>query len=82
MLRVILFFAASAAILPLSWRSLKDLRTHGFYRFFAFELLLGLILLNAPSVVARPVLVRQLVSYRCWEPFPSGWRSKASGCCA
>jgi hypothetical protein len=48
MLRAILFFAASAAILLLSWRSLKDVRTHGFYRFFAFELMLGLILWNAP----------------------------------
>jgi len=48
MLRILLFFAASAAILPLSWRPLKDVRTHGFYRFFAFELLLGLILWNAP----------------------------------
>src|SRR5271157_287414 len=63
MLRVIIFFSASAAILPLSWRSLKDVRTHGFYRFFAFELLLGLILWNAPLWWRDPFSWRQLASY-------------------
>lgn len=63
MLRAILFFVASAAILPLSWRSLKDAHTHGFYRFFAFELLLGLILWNAPWWWRDPFSGRQLASY-------------------
>ncbi|MGP8173069.1 MAG: methyltransferase family protein [Terracidiphilus sp.] len=63
MLRVALFFAASAAILPVSWRSLRDWRTHGFYRFFAFELLLALILLNAPLWWRDPFSWRQLASY-------------------
>ena len=63
MLRVALFFAASAAILPLSWRSLRDLRTHGFYRFFAFELLLALILLNAPMWFRNPLSARQLTAW-------------------
>jgi protein-S-isoprenylcysteine O-methyltransferase Ste14 len=63
MLRAIIFFAASAALLPLSWRSLKDIRTHGFYRFFAFELLLGLILWNAPLWWRDPFSWRQLASY-------------------
>jgi protein-S-isoprenylcysteine O-methyltransferase Ste14 len=63
MLRVALFFAASVAILPLSWRSLKDARTHGFYRFFAFELLSGLILWNVPWWWRDPFSGRQLASY-------------------
>jgi protein-S-isoprenylcysteine O-methyltransferase Ste14 len=63
MLRTVIFFAASAAILPLSLRSLKDARTHGFYRFFAFELLLALILLNAPMWFRDPFSARQLVSW-------------------
>jgi protein-S-isoprenylcysteine O-methyltransferase Ste14 len=63
MLRAILFFAGSAVILPLSWRSLKDVRTHGFYRFFAFELMLGLILWNAPLWWRDPFSWRQLASY-------------------
>ncbi len=63
MVRVALFIAASVAILPLSWRSLRDMRTHGFYRFFAFELLIALILLNAPLWFRSPLSARQLVSY-------------------
>jgi protein-S-isoprenylcysteine O-methyltransferase Ste14 len=63
MLRTVIFFTASAAILLLSWRSLKDVRTHGFYRFFAFELLLGLILWNAPLWWRDPFCRRQWVSY-------------------
>ena len=63
MLRAILFIVASAAIFPLSWRSLKDERTHGFYRFFAFELLLGLILWNAPLWWHDPFCWRQRISY-------------------
>jgi protein-S-isoprenylcysteine O-methyltransferase Ste14 len=63
MLRLTLFFAASAAILPLSWRSLRDLRTHGFYRFFAFEMLLALILLNTPEWFIDPFSARQLAAW-------------------
>jgi hypothetical protein len=49
MLRVALFVAVSAAIVRLSWRSLSDPRSHGFYRFFAFEHLSALIQRNARS---------------------------------
>ena len=61
--RVIVFLAASAAIAWLSWRPLRDRRSHGFYRFFAFELLTGLILLNAPVWFRDPLSARQLVSW-------------------
>jgi len=63
MLRVALFFVASAAILPVSWRPLRDWRTHGFYRFFAFELLLALILLNAPLWFYDPFSARQWAAW-------------------
>jgi hypothetical protein len=42
----IVFLVFSAGIVLLSWRSLRDRRSHGFYRFFAFEAILALILLN------------------------------------
>ena len=54
-MRVAIFLAASAAIAQLSWRSLKDWRSHGFYRFFAFELLAALILLNIPAWFRDPL---------------------------
>lgn len=63
LLRVAIFFVASAAIIQLSWRSLSDLRAHGFYRFFAFELLCVLILLNVPVWFRDPLSARQLVSW-------------------
>ncbi len=63
MFRLVVFVAASAAILVVSWRSLRDLRAHGFYRFFAFELLLTLILLNLPVWFRDPLSVRQWISY-------------------
>ena len=63
MVRVTIFFAVSAAIIGLSWRSLRDFRAHGFYRFFAFELLLALILLNVPMWFHHPLSPRQLVSW-------------------
>jgi protein-S-isoprenylcysteine O-methyltransferase Ste14 len=63
LVRVAIFCAASAAIILMSWRPLRDLRSHGFYRFFAFELLAALILLNVPVWFRDPLSARQLVSW-------------------
>ena len=63
LVRVAIFFAASGAIILLSWRPLRDLRSHGFYRFFAFELLSALVLLNVPVWFRDPLSARQLVSW-------------------
>lgn len=63
MLRIAIFFAASAAIIQLSRRSLRNVRSHGFYRFFAFELLSALILLNVPMWFRDPLSACQLVSW-------------------
>lgn len=62
-MRLAIFFAASAAIILLSWRSLRAVRSHGFYRFFAVELLSALILLNVPLWFRDPLSGRQLVSW-------------------
>ena len=62
-MRIAIFLAASAAIIQLSWRPLRDWRSHGFYRFFAFELLSALILLNVPMWFRDPFSARQLVSW-------------------
>ncbi len=63
MLRFALFLAASAGIVRLSWRSLREPRSHGFYRFFAFEMLAALILWNAPLWFREPFSVRQWLSW-------------------
>jgi len=63
MIGIALFLAASLAIVRLSWRSLRCLRAHGFYRFFAFELLAGLIVLNLSIWFRDPWSMRQIASY-------------------
>jgi protein-S-isoprenylcysteine O-methyltransferase Ste14 len=63
MLQTIIFAVLSIPIVLYSWPSLRDRRTHGFYRFFAFECILGLIVLNAPAWFAEPFVPRQIVSW-------------------
>ncbi len=66
MLRVILFVSLSAVLANVSRASLKNTRSHGFYRFFAWECILGLFFLNFISLqqwFGDPVSVRQLISW-------------------
>ncbi|MDE2292824.1 MAG: isoprenylcysteine carboxylmethyltransferase family protein [Elusimicrobia bacterium] len=42
------FALGTAAALAFSWRSLRHPRSHGFPRFFAFESILALLVLNVP----------------------------------
>ena len=63
MVRVAIFVAVSAAFGLLTPRSFSVPRSHGFYRFFAFELLSGLVLLNAPYWFRDPFSVPQLGSW-------------------
>jgi protein-S-isoprenylcysteine O-methyltransferase Ste14 len=63
MVRIVLFGLASLVLLPLSLRSLRQVRAHGFSRFFAFELLLALILFNAPLWLRDPFSFRQWAAW-------------------
>ncbi len=63
MARIAIFVAASAAVTLLSRRPLRAPRSHGFFRFFAFEFLIGLVLWNAPSWFVEPFSARQIVSW-------------------
>ena len=54
--------------LPLIWvsrRSMRNVRVHGFYRFFVFEGIVALGLLNGPHWFDRPLSLRQLISVIC-----------------
>jgi protein-S-isoprenylcysteine O-methyltransferase Ste14 len=62
-LKVLAFFVASAGILWLSWSSLRDRRSHGFCRFFAFESILLLILLNLENWFMVPFSAHQIISW-------------------
>jgi protein-S-isoprenylcysteine O-methyltransferase Ste14 len=53
----------TASLVALSWRSFSHPRSHGFFRFFAFEAILLLVVLNAPHWFSRPSAPRQLLSW-------------------
>ena len=66
MLKVILFVGLSAALAYVSRASLKDAGSHGFYRFLAWECILGLFFLNFISLrqwFGDPFSVRQVISW-------------------
>ncbi len=63
MQKVIIFLIVSAAIVFVSWASLRDPHTHGFFRFFAFETLLVLILLNVDYWFRDPFSAIQMISW-------------------
>lgn len=66
MLRVLLFAILSGALAYVSRASLRVPRSHGFYRFFAWECILALFLLNFINLgqwFGDPFSVRQLISW-------------------
>jgi protein-S-isoprenylcysteine O-methyltransferase Ste14 len=63
MIPIGVFAGLSIPILWVSRRSLRHPTSHGFSRFFAFEAILALIVLNAPYWFADPIGPLQLVSW-------------------
>ena len=63
MIRAIIFIAISAGITLFSFRWLGDRHAHGFYRYFAFEFILALILVNSPYWFLDPFSTLQIVSW-------------------
>jgi protein-S-isoprenylcysteine O-methyltransferase Ste14 len=63
MTRVILFVCISAFLLYVSRHALRDVRSHGFYRFFAWEAIAAQILLAVPFWFRDPFSILQLCSW-------------------
>jgi protein-S-isoprenylcysteine O-methyltransferase Ste14 len=61
--KMMVFIVASAGITWVSWPSLRDFRSHGFYRFFAWEAIVALILINLNYWFYEPFTVHQIVSW-------------------
>lgn len=61
--RLIIFIGLSLVLVWISRISLRNYRTHGFYRFFAIESILGLVLLVCGVWFEDPFSPRQLVSW-------------------
>ena len=70
---IAVFLAGSAGILAFSRDSLKNPRSHGFPRFFVFESLLGMAILNIRGWFNEPGSVHQLVSWflLCGSIYPA-----------
>ncbi len=64
-LKLIVFVIASAGIIYVSCASLRSLGSHGFYRFFAWEAILALVLLNLDYWFYEPFSFTQVVSWLC-----------------
>jgi len=63
MIRTAVFALFSVPIAWISRRSLLRPSAHGFYRFFAFEAILALLVLNVPYWFVRPFGAGQLASW-------------------
>jgi protein-S-isoprenylcysteine O-methyltransferase Ste14 len=60
---ILIFVVANVWIAYVSWPSLRDIRSHGFYRFFAFEAFLILFLLNVRYWFNAPFAIHQIISW-------------------
>src|SRR4030042_798096 len=63
MIRLIIFAVISAGLVSWSWPFLRDPRSHGFFRFFAFESMVALILFNIGQWFRDPFSAHQIVSW-------------------
>ena len=63
MVKFIIFIVVTAGIVFYSWKSLRQLRSHGFFRFFAWEAILLLVLLNVDYWFREPFSPLQIVSW-------------------
>jgi protein-S-isoprenylcysteine O-methyltransferase Ste14 len=61
--KIALFIIGSGLNLWISRHTLRDTRSHGFFRFFAFEAILVLTLVNLDYWFDDPLAIRQLISW-------------------
>ena len=63
MIPAILFIVGTLFFLRISWRALRNPASHGFYRFFVFESILLLLVVNHPRWFSAPLSPPQLLSW-------------------
>jgi protein-S-isoprenylcysteine O-methyltransferase Ste14 len=61
--QVAVFLFGSLGLIFVSRRSLLHIHAHGFYRFFAWEILLGMLILNAETWFRHPFAWYQIISW-------------------
>jgi|SRR5271157_1200456 len=82
MYKLVAFVVLSACLIYISRASLNKPKSHGFYRFFAWEAILALLLLNLEAWFSQPFSAHQIVSWclliLCLIPLGFGVRSLTS----
>ena len=82
MLKLIAFVVLSMGLIYISRASLREPRSHGFYRFFAWEFIVALFLLNMNAWFRNPLSWHQLIAWflliACILPLVFGIRSLAT----
>ena len=63
MLEIIIFLIGSIGIIWISIPSLRQPGSHGFYRFFAWEIILGAFVLNLRGWFVQPLAWHQIISW-------------------
>ena len=63
MIQWIIFIVASLLLLGVSWKALQKPGSHGFYRFFAWEAILGLFLINVTFWFYKPFAWNQIIAW-------------------
>jgi len=63
MIRWWVFALLSIGLVAFSWRPLRDPRSHGFYRFFGFEAIAALVVINADRWFSEPLSPIQIPSW-------------------
>lgn len=79
MWKIFAFIFTTLLLVYISRNSIRSPRSHGFYRFFAWECILGLFLLNVEFWFYRPLAWNQLIAWLllivCLLPLIFGVRS-------
>ena len=83
-MQIVVFFIGSVPIIYFSWRSLGSMRNHGFFRFFAWEIMLWILISNIPFWFKDPFSTHQLASWillcvSIWPVADSLYRFKVAG---
>jgi len=60
---LIVFGILSIPLIVLSWRTLSDIKSHGFYRFFSWECILWLLISNYKFWFDNPFGIKQIFSW-------------------
>ncbi|MFC1481413.1 methyltransferase family protein [Candidatus Neomarinimicrobiota bacterium] len=62
-IKIFVFIGVTAGFIYLHRHPLRNLRSHGFYRFFAWEIILIMILLNLDQWFTAPFSLHQITSW-------------------